>query len=104
MSLVSILLILKLAQGKGTLRSLFVCKSFTAKMQILSYYFQLSFISGGRGMRSSSSLAFNHRMSGLLHVFLNRDISENCALSVVMYLSANRTLLAIMYLLALITF
>lgn len=105
---------LKINTGDGhNLQFLFWNNSFTTQMQIsIHTAFRAWVLSalypghGSKGVRSVCSLGFNHTMSGVLHFFFffNKDISENCVLSVVMYLSANRTLLAIMYLLVLITF
>lgn len=51
-----------------------------------------------------SHVVFSYKLAEVLRVFFKRDFSEVCVLSAVMYLSANSSLLAIMYLLALITF
>lgn len=57
-------------------------------ISLLSFQ-SLSFVSfvswgGDRRMRTAYPLGFNHRMSGLLHVFFNRDITKNYVPSVVM--------------------
>lgn len=81
MSLKGILLVLKLIQGKGTICNF---NSFFTEMWILIYNFQslssIIFLSWGWSKRVIfvCSLSFNHRMSGSLHVFCNKDISENC--------------------------
>lgn len=59
---------------------------------------------GGGGKEGSSHVVFSYKLAMLLSVFFKCDFSEVCVLSAVMYLSANNSLLAIMYLLALITF
>lgn len=56
------------------------------------------------GKKQYSSIVFSNKLDMVLSVFFKSDFSEVCVLSVVMYLSANSSLLAIMYLLALITF
>lgn len=58
----------------------------------------------GGEKKGISHVVFSYKLVVVLHVFFKCDFSEVCVLSAVMYLSANSSLLAIMYLLALITF
>ena len=112
MSFVGILLILKLTQGKGT-----VCKFCSeiivspckCKFQSIAFraWVSSAFYSEG-GVREwdlPAHLVLTTECLDCSVFSLTRtSVSESCVLSVVMYLSANSTLIAIMYLLALITF